>query len=126
MVYTIYHLLKIFQLLFSKSFYFWIVKSRKGHLLLSISDPSEDQDDNANHYHSHHNSKNNQPYGNRGLVRRSKCWLYPQKLQGVVIQTESIIDTAPGLPICKSKKQQRGHLDKIKLHVVICCLYHCS
>lgn len=91
------YLLKFFQFVHSKK----ADTSRKGHLLLSTFDPSDDQDNNANHYRSHHDTKNNQPYGDRRLVRWLKCWVDPQKLQAVIIQTKNIIDTAPRHPICK-------------------------
>lgn len=105
-----YHLLQNFQLVFPKPFCFKIGKSRKGHLLPSISDPREDEQENANHHHSHHDPKHNQPYGDRWLVRGFQCWLNPQKLQAVVIQAESIIDTAPGLPVPKSKTLRQNRI----------------
>lgn len=95
--------MQIFQLVFLKLFCFRIDKFKKGHLLPSISDPSEDEHNNTNHYHSHHDPKDNQPYGDRWLVRGSQRRLNPQKLQAVVIQLEGIIDTAPRQPIPKSK-----------------------
>ena len=55
------------------------------------------------YYHSHHDPKDNQPYGDRWLVRGSQRRLNPQKLQAVVIQLEGIIDTVPAQPIPKSK-----------------------
>ena len=95
--------MQIFQLVFLKLFCFRIDKFKKGHLLPSISDPSEDEHNNTKHYHSHHDPKDNQPYGDRWLVRGSQSRLNPQKLQAVVIQLEGIIDTAPGQPIPKAK-----------------------
>lgn len=110
MAYTTYHLLQIFQLVFPKPFCFKIGKSRKAHLLPSISDPGEDEQDDANHHQSHHDPKHNQPYGDRWLVRWSQCWLNPQKLQAIVIQLESIIDTVPGHPIPKSKTLRQNRI----------------
>lgn len=105
---------------------FRIGESRKGHLPLSLSDPGEDEHANTNHYQSHHNPKSNQPYGDSWLVRGFQCRLNTQKLQAVVIQAKSIIDTAPGLPIPKSKTlRQKEHLGKIKRGVFIYSLYHC-
>lgn len=111
--------MQIFQLVFLKLFCFRIDKFKKGHLLPSISDPSEDEHNNTNHYHSHHDPKDNQPYGDRWLVRGSQSRLNPQKLQAVVIQLEGIIDTVPGQPIPKAKHQAKEN------SAVIYCLYHC-
>lgn len=111
---------------FSLNLCFRTGKSRKGHLLLSVSDPGEDEHSNANHYHSHHNPKNNQPYGDSWLVRGFQCGLNTQKLQAVVIQAKSIINAAPGLPIHKSKTlREKEHLGKIKWSVIIYSLYCC-
>lgn len=91
------YLLQNFQFMHSKK----TDKSRKGYSLLSTFDPSDNQDDDANHYQCHYNTKNNQPYGDRRLVRWLKCWVNPQKLQAVIIQAKDIIDAAPRHPICK-------------------------
>lgn len=123
---TTCHFLPISQLLCPKSFCLRIAKSRKGHSPPSVSDPGEDEQSNTNHHQCHHNPKNNQPYGDRRLVRGSQCRLNTQKLQAVVVQAENIIDTAPRHPVPKSKTlRQKGHWGKIK-HVIIFTLYHCS
>lgn len=98
---TTYH--QIFQLVFMKLFCFRINKSKKGHLLPLISDPSEGDEHSNTVLYSHHDPKDNQPYGDRWLVRESQRRLNPQKLQAVVIRLEGIIDTVPAQPIPKAK-----------------------
>lgn len=100
--------------------------ARKRHLLLPTSDPSDDQDNDAEHYKPHHDAENNQPYGDRRLVRWRQCWVNPQKFQAVIIQAENIIDAAPRQTICKSRIYERQGLDQTNFSLVISSLSHGS
>lgn len=100
--------------------------ARKRHLLLPTPDPSDDQDNDAEHYKPHHDAENNQPYGDRRLVRWRQCWINPQKFQAVIIQAENIIDAASRQAICKSRIYKREGLDQTNFSLVVSSFSHGS
>lgn len=61
---------------------------------LSLSDTRDDKEDAQQHYNSHDHPKYHQPHLHWLLHRRSQCCCNALKLQRLVIQMESTIDSA--------------------------------